>query len=339
MFARLRTSAWTALTCLELISTFSGALSAADNAIEISYIMEPFEQLGHVVFGGDNFQDTEDGWFFHAASSDGGWNFKARTTENSAFEDVDAGEALFGDSALRIDYEFQETIATTNGSMELGWTQLPGGPPHNCHGATYLSIWYKILPNSAPITRLRLVLLESGSSSNTGVQDDTAISGTSEEYYFDVNPDHQPLSSVNDWQEVRVSVSANLEDENNLFQPYTSSTSTNRGNNGQLDLHRLSGWRLELNVAADESDEPVSSGSILLDQLSFVGGGDLMGSSFFLGTETWRDAVRAESWVPEFYNSELSEGDTKVVLQDGILSVDYTVEQGKPGLKKKVISS
>lgn len=134
-----------------------------------------------------------------------------------------------------------------------------------------------------------------------------------------------------------MSISANLEDENNLLQPYTSSTSTNRGNNGQLDLHRLSSWRLELNVAADESDEPGSSGSILLDQLSFVGGGDLMGSSFFLGTETWQDAVRAESWVPEFYNSELSESDSKVVLQDGILSVDYTVEQGKPGLKKKVL--
>lgn len=328
-----------ALLSLQFIDTFSSALSAADNDVEIAYIIEPFEQLDHVVFGAEEFQDTEDGWFFHAASFDAGWKFKAQATNNAAVEDTEGDEALFGDSALRIDYEFQETTPATNGSMELGWMQLPGGPTHNCHGATYLSIWYKVLPNSAPISRLRLVLLESGSSSNPSVVEGTVISDTSEEYYFDIHPDQQPLSFVNDWQEVRVSVFADLGDENNLFQLYTSSsTNTSRGNNGHLDLHRLSGWRLELSVTADESDEAVSSGSILLDQLAFVGGGDLLGSSFFLGTETWQDAVRAESWVPEFYNSELSENETKIVLVDGILGVDYTVEQGKPGVKKNYLS-
>ena len=310
-----------------------------DDDVEIYYVMEPFEHINASAF--DDTVEDAGGWFLSPGVNDA-WKFTVRKTA-----DLEGDDALFGDAALRIDYQLlldeeDNSAAANGGNVELGWKQLPSGRPHNCHGATHLSLWYKVLPNSAPINRLRLVLLESGESNISEVNNDD---DSSEEYYFDIDITQGRVSaSEADWQEVRVNLLAgDVNGGSNLLQLYNSSSSTSsRGsNNGQLDLHRLRGWRVELSVTAqDESEEanneivvfPVSSsgsanGTILLDQLAFVGGGDLFGSSFFLGTGTWHDAVRNEAWFPDFFQSELSQNESKIVLEDGILSVDYTVEQ------------
>lgn len=145
----------------------------------------------------------------------------------------------------------------------------------------------------------------------------------SEEYYYDV------LSGVGTegWQEVRVDLLAeNPSGGGSHFQLYNTSTSIKQGNNGKLDLNRLQGWKVELTVAVEDA-RLATSGAILFDQLAFLGGGDLLGSSFFTGADTWEDTVRNQVWKMECYQSELSQNETDIALDDGIMSVDYIVEQ------------
>ncbi|CAB9500762.1 activated protein kinase catalytic subunit alpha-1 [Seminavis robusta] len=250
--------------------------------VEISYVMEPFEAL-------------QEEWIQQTPES---WDVTLTTTN----------EALFGNASLQVDFVHGSGGNADDNAetLTLGWTRDQGEPPHNCHGSTHLSLWYKIIPTaSARVAQLRVVML----------------SDNDQEYYHDTFP----LKEETSWQEFRVDI------ENQDLKPlHANLTSTTK-----LDLTRLTGWRLEVGVVANEEDpENNAQGTLLLDQLACVGGGDLLAAPFHLNKnnnpnmDPWDFAIQEGIWGQSFLDSEYARNETSIALDGaGVMQVNYTIEQ------------
>lgn len=236
---------------------------------EISYVLEPFV------------------WF-----NESEWVLQPRDSWNATLE---VEEALFGDSALRLDFDLTAT------AIEVGVVQPR--TPHNCHGSSHLSLWYKLLllqpaDEDGSDVQARLMVLDDDGDSNLNA------SFLPEAYYADF-PTIAPSSSEQDWQELRVEWK-DLQLADSAFV-----------GNGQLDLHRLRGWKVELTGRG--------SGTLLLDHLSCIGGSDMIAASLHTGGD-WDRAVSDGIWQAQWYQSEAAHNQSRFVFDNnGTLGLDYAV--------------
>ena len=256
---------------------------------EVSYVIEPFEAI-------------DDEWF----TRETGGKLNLSLSEDT----------LFGNASLRVDFSIGNRV-------DFGWIQQE--KPHNCHAATHISFWYKsLVPQSLEnFASLRFVLLDDSHCNETGgVCNDTGILGANLEHYYSV---HNILDASNDgqWRELRI----DLQGSDDKDSPMMLDIQQGSTGNGKLDVHRIRGWRFEFAPLLTERQDSTSTGTILLDQLACIGGGEMFGSSFYNGNDLeWKEAVADGMWIEEYYQSELSYNDSQVVLKDGIFSVDYTVQ-------------
>ncbi|CAB9514122.1 Receptor-type guanylate cyclase gcy [Seminavis robusta] len=337
----------------------------------ISYVMEPFEIL-------------DEDWFVLESNDD---------AEASDVNLTLSNHALFGNASLRIEFypymdtstshtlataepEEQEEESKTNGttftilddtapaptatsrsSMEFGWIQ--DLKPHNCYGATHMSLWYKVLESQARNVQLTLTLWDDSRqpSNNTATNlqpfsysvslelpdEDDDTTRISDETTTDSDDDN--TFPQNPWHEIRIPIQdfVRLEED-------PSTSSDDDLNNNRTKTHprwnRLWGWQIGLDVDAhttvlavaddtltadNDNDDTVLGGSgitLLVDHLACLGGGEMLGASFHLGADmTWDEAVDEGFWIEEFYNSPTSQNNSDIILDaDGTLQVDFTVQ-------------
>jgi len=352
----------------------------------ISYVMEPFDSLSPILRGNDisvgadadasksmNITDEDAHWFRRLHNGQGKLNLTLleRPTEE---EDDMQPQPLFGTGALQIDYTVQVT-ETWGGFVDFGWIfQDPAGT-HNCHGAEYLSLWVKVvqaqsLPKSA---HLRVILLDdSDCVSNPNEDEDEEECGTPpglnlEQYYtFHDILDGDNDDNGSDWKELRMK----LKGSSDPFAPFWRTGWLGQAGNDVLDLNRIRGWRMELSMAGEINDAALqqnttTSGIILVDHLSCVGGGELLGAAFYTTAgqqlpdpaaaelaeveKEQRQGLSAEkssdtnttisglddindtgSWYARAYQSNISENLTTTEFDNhGILTVNYTIEQSE----------
>jgi hypothetical protein len=216
-------------------------------------------------------------------------------------------DALFGSHALRVeiaktDYDYDayaDADADQPLDFEFGWI-LPDRP-HNCYGAKQFSLWVKTL--SSATATIRVTMLDDRACEISSRISEIPIPCT-DPLRLDshIVMEHQLEGEADDWQQLRVSISE-LEHE---------------GLGPNLDLRRLRGWIIQVQNA---------TGSVLLDQLSCVGGGSMLGSAFHTGIASFQEAVEESTWMESYYQSEMSKNFSKPLLQDGRLNLDYMVEQ------------
>lgn len=320
---------------------------------EISYVMEPFESTG----GQDWWKEDSCG-------------------DCDAIVDITTEEFLMGNASLRVEYTLPmnnalqtiKSYSRQNASsstaddrhfltvaVNVGFVQ--GDRPHNCHGTSFISLWYKAIEpfssaskiaanatTSTVTTQLKLTLLDDSHCFPDGAfcfSNETGLHGESLEHYSYSTTILTTLNDDNlqsDWQELRIPV------EDLILDP-----SKGPVGNGQLDLDRLRGWQVQLLSLVDSPSSmlmsnPASNSSLaeatsneekdnvfkmtfLLDQLACIGGGDMLGAAFHQGNDiSWDRGVEEGLWVEEYYQSELAKNHTTVALQDGRLSLDYTVQ-------------
>lgn len=264
------------LQILELHHVSAQLLSAAPIIPQISYVIESFEEI------------------------DPGWFFNYNTVNDIS---VDSQDFLFGNHSL---------FVNTSTSVDFGWLQAER--TYSCHGAEFLSVWYKVLIpaeeviNEAP--RLQLSLYQ-----------DTETLGNRENYTsyrdlslyqeFVVSPAISLNSSEEDWQELRISLT---DEEVNL---------------SSLQLHRIRGWRFQLLIGDDDdASNSASSSSILIDNLSCQGGGQMFGNSFYMDdATTWQDVTDANIFWTQYFQSDFSENASQISLNNSKLTANYTVQQ------------
>jgi hypothetical protein len=216
-------------------------------------------------------------------------------------------DALFGSHALRVeiaktDYDYDayaDADADQPLDFEFGWI-LPDRP-HNCYGAKQFSLWVKTL--SSATATIRVTMLDDRACEISSRISEIPIPCT-DPLRLDshIVMEHQLEGEADDWQQLRVSISE-LEHE---------------GLGPNLDLRRLRGWIIQVQNA---------TGSVLLDQLSCVGGGSMLGSAFHTGIASFQEAVEESTWMESYYQSEMSKNFSNPLLQDGRLNLDYMVEQ------------
>jgi hypothetical protein len=262
---------------------------------EVSYVMEPFELI-------------DEKWFIRDDDAGGLLNL-------SLSED-----ALFGNASLRVDF-------SVGAAADFGWVQAEKA--HNCYGATHLSFWYKLLePQSLENSvNFRMILLDdSHCDASVGVCNETGLLGNNLEHYYSF---HNILDHPTDgqWYEIQIELMGG--DGSN--PPFVLDPVAGKAGNKKLDIHRLRGWRIEFAPMSEENSGGIlnstSSGVILIDQLACIGGGEMLGSSLYIGSDVgWEESVVDGMWIQEYYQSELSRNQSNVTLQDGVLSVNYTVQ-------------
>ena len=116
-------------------------------------------------------------------------------------------------------------------------------------------------------------------------------SGTIEQVVSSV---HRLAGSLDEWHEIRMDI-----------EEFES-----------LSLDHIRGWRLELsNVEI-----------VLLDQLSCIGGGDMLGSAFRT-TNSFQEELENGAWEDDHFESPLSRNLTETKLSDGMLTTSYLLEQ------------
>ena len=325
---RLHVAAWALLlgSC-EIFGTTNAQLSEDNNIInsslpEISYVLDPFERQ----------TITELAWFGSAMNGTVGPNIT-----------LNYDDFLFGAASLRVEFSYDQAkspgSSNADSSMTVGWLQPD--KPHNCFGATHISLWYKALPlaketetvmtNTSTTASFKLTLLDDShcdTSSRTGFCPMSMVgmdASNLERYSYTTAPAKLATSSESlaGWQEMRV----NIED-------FALGVSVGALGNGQLDLNRLRGWHVELilaDAAGTSGNSTANKGAttvtVLFDQLACVGGGDLLGSSLRpLGNVTWEDLVGEELWIEEYYQSNYSRDNSHITLEDGRMTADYTVQ-------------
>lgn len=198
------------------------------------------------------------------------------------------GEGLFGNSSLLVGFDFE-------GPATAEFGVLNPNAPFNCYGATHLSIWYRLnetLATSMPEILLRLVD-DDGDSKKVHLERYTTI--------------RFPAPQDDGWHEFRIPTEQ-MKLDNDV------------GGNGWLDLNRLRGWSIAVTGAS-------TTGALEVDQLACIGGEALIGSSFHIGLASFEEALEKDVWSAQFYQSELSENETSIGLEEGAFRVDYTVQQ------------
>jgi hypothetical protein len=210
-------------------------------------------------------------------------------------------DALFGSHALRVEIVETDSDAGADQPLdvEFGWI-LPDRP-HNCYGAKQFSLWIKTL--SSAMATIRVTMLDDRACEISNRISQIPIPCT-DPLRLDshVVMEHQLEGETDDWQQLRVSMSE-LEHE---------------GLGPNLDLRRLRGWRIQVENV---------TGPVLIDQLSCVGGGSMLGSAFHTGIASFQEAVEESTWMESYYQSEMARNFSNPQLQDGRLNLNYMVEQ------------
>jgi hypothetical protein len=351
---------------------------------EISYVMEPFEDI------------DDEGWFLYAEGSvDAEKNltisedslfgngsliveFKYTVppkTSPSNTEQTSSSNATPSANGTRIVVLDETTMMpmVPNNTINIATSPLPrlvfgwvqDLKPHNCKGATHLSLWYKVhtqTPNHGMYLKLTMLDDSQCTTPSGGLcrhKNHTGVNGEFLEAYSFAVPLLPPQQSLTDedsraeWTEVRIPVEDLVNDDSTKKNP--------------LHLNRLLGWQITLEMMITAEGAAVNSyweiphgasknknsshaneaylnnlkdedladdgsngaGIIVLqvDQLACIGGGDMLGAAFHLGDDiSWEVAVDEGIWIEEFYNSELSYNKSNVVLQDGVFQIDYMVQ-------------
>ena len=157
---------------------------------EIYYVMEPFDEVS-------------DKWSIRIHNNEGKLNLTKETVSPPLFNEGDV---------VRVEYE---VIKSENwgGFVDFGW--VLENRTHNCHGATHISLWYKIikpqtLPNSV---HLRLNFLDDSHCAlgNPGCGDRV---GQDLEVYTSFN--HILDDTSEDWKEIKIK----LEGDGNSDSPF-----------------------------------------------------------------------------------------------------------------------
>lgn len=297
---------------------------------EISYVIEPFESI-------------DDVWFTRLYN-DGGYLNLTILEARQGEEEEGLGQELhhqekplFGNGALQIDYGVQAT-ETWGGFVDFGW--IMDKTPYNCYGATHLMLHYNVLKPQSLQERvhLRLILLDDSDCQPDEDGNYTYICaeapGQALENYYTF---HYVLDDAEPgWKELRME----LRGDANSDSPLQRTGWTGIVGNDVLDPDHIRGWRIELSIDSQAGIDETSTGSLLIDQLACVGGGDMLGAAFRynLGqNETFEDAVESGVWQDRYYESLLSKNLTQVSLDDdGALNVDYAIEQ--TGKKDPVVA-
>ena len=279
-----------------VIAMMGRVVQSSQPDVAVSYILEPFENVDSTPF--------ETKAFPHGGTL--------------VLSTVSSRQALFGDHALRVEYQrWNNNVDTTPDVISVGRIENPEvSYPHNCWGTTHLSLHYAV-PSNLPdrLYQLRLVLANDDSSG------DKILFG-SPTLTIKASP---TTEDDLDWNELQFPV-ASFQEKDNIDSPTSSG-------NRNLDLSRLRGWWLEMTVIeeststgnGDESDKI----TVFFDQLQCVGGGSLVGAAFY-PSHGLPQAIEDGTWNPQYFQSPLSQSETNVVLQNGRFDINYTVQQTEP---------
>lgn len=164
---------------------------------------------------------------------------------------------------------------------------LPEGP-YNCYSADLLLLWYMVQDQDNGTIPMRLIMLDDTMCANT-------TDCLEDELTLHVLLDENLTAT--DWQELVVF-----------------------WNDTDLPIHRIRGWRIEL------FSDLAPNATVFLDQLAYHGDGNLFGAPFYV-SEFLTDALHESSWLEAYYELDLSQNEMTATLQDGVLLVNYTVQQ------------
>jgi len=320
-------------------SSSSFATAAAEN--EIFYVIEPFDSVS-------------DQWFTRVYNDQGKINLTISTSsednevELQALNDPAVQGPLFGNGALRVEYEVVQT-EDWGGFVDFGWILNSTGVAHNCYGATHLSLWYKILEKQSLPGRvhLRLIMMDDSDCTLDGYDCADPPGQNLENYYsfhYVLDDNHgtdnifdATNSATNDseWQELRLKL---LGDESSE-SPFWRTGWTGQVGNNNLDAERLRGWRIELSIDSQSEIGSLSEGALLIDQLACVGGGDLLGAAFrpkeieLVSSDQnsfLEQSLMEGAWFERYYQSDQSKNLSQALLtSDGMLYMNYTIEQAE----------
>ena len=300
-----------------------------DETAVVHYVMEPFDQI-------------DDDWFVIQADTDD-ILLSLVDTEN---EENQEQNVKFGHSALRIEWNSNsgEVDDSTN-MMEFGWI-LQDTKPHNVYGATHISLWYKVLEASSllsPATettqqpfQLQLYLYDDtecvinyGYQSNLCSQSENLllyeVAPTQPHIVEDAEDITEDSSSAinSSWKQILIPI------DNDSLDPL-------------IKLQRVRGWKIRLTTNSDHQI------TLVVDHFSFIGGGDLFGSAFYIldGSMDFCEryppgeaknladfyanynGVSNRLWQHTYYESDISTNETSAILSNqGVLDVNYTIEQ------------
>ena len=206
-------------------------------------------------------------------------------------------DALFGSQSVNL--EIMESD-----SAEFGWI-LPTRS-YNCFGAKHLSLWVKPLQVTKNGTTLTVTFFDDRSCLLTQKDSPDYVNTTCSDPDLldevivmtrEINQDAEGI-----WQEIQADTSL-LED---------------------MDLRHIRGWSIQIENSAQET-------KILIDQLSCVGGSNLLSAAFHIGAGlSYEDVVADGTWSSDFYQSPQSKDYSNPYFENGELHVDpYMVEQGQ----------
>lgn len=200
-------------------------------------------------------------------------------------------EALYGDGALAFVY-LEESLNST--FAQASW--IADRHPHNCFGASEISLQVKTDMD----IELELDFMDDRDCL-LSEQDCQAMESLTPISIFS-----KQLNASSEWYHLTVSV------EELMLQP------------NFVDLKRIRAWAVR--VASN-----TTTGTVLVDQLACHGSGSLLGSAFYILPQpnaTSFDQAKQESmWLEEFFESQIARNDSINTLEEGILQMDYTVQQ------------
>jgi len=288
-----------------LVVTFSLLLWCTKLSLLITVIKAEDKSISYVI---DPFESIDDDW--HETVYNG----------NGALEISLTNDALFGEYALQVEYSVEQT-ETWGGFVAFSFIlNATSESSHNCVGANYLSLWYKIVdPQSLPgRVHLRIILFDDSDCDGKGCD---SSDGVYLENYYSF---HYVMDGENgngtDWKELRVE----LRGDSDPDSPLTRTGWVGTVGNNVLDLDHLRGWKIELSIDSQAGMGNSSDGILLVDQLACVGGGELVGAPFH---GDFKNMTEDGVWKETYYMSQLSQNRSQAFLQNGMLYLNFTIEQ------------
>ena len=319
--------------CAQMVTTATVA-----NANTISYVMEPFDDATMLRGIHDNVENNNKN-NNNSHNSNTTW-FKRLYNNAGKLSLSVVPNSLFGTGALQIEYTVQTTESwggfvdfgsilkyhhhhhhhhhsdssssnTKNEASSAATTTTTA--THNCHGATHLSLHYKVVrpQSNAERVHLRVILLDDSNcgvmhrqdekDNTTVIEDDDDVEeaeaedmqdacweppGQALENYYTF---HYILDDTNaEWHELIMPLAGGSSDPD---APFWRTGWTGQVGNDRLDLNGIKGWRIELSMDSQGGMNSTSSGVLLVDQLQCVGGNDLLGAAFWTNRTHTLDQV------------------------------------------------
>lgn len=194
----------------------------------------------------------------------------------------------------------------TDHVMNFGRITGSFSPSHNCIGATGFSIWYKFevreeQENPHQTNTLEFVLL-----------DDSTCQDNSCSQHERYHSTKLALNSDGKWNEAFVPFNSNS---------WSQDRSSFQGDK-VLNLDRIRGWAIVVRSNLGSDSRPV----IIFDQLACIGPGELFGAALMTNS-TFDEALDRGQLSIFIHDSVRSEEETKTLLNQGTLNVNYTAVQ------------